>query len=425
MSYRTVRRYEQVGVAGVHIEDEQAPKHSTFDGPLLTIADMQARIAAAVDARADPDFLLIARSDELYSQGGGGTGSLDEAVRRGIAYAEAGADVYLPTFAPAEDLARIADEVPIPIAGYGQLVAGVVLQPVHRLGHRVGGTGASPMGDASARARRCPARSLWLPRQRRPHRPAPVRRDHRCVGRTDRTSGAPARRVGAVTHTARRPAPAASLAWRRHRPTAQPTLRGWTPSKRSYHPRHAPVEARSDPRRCRVARILDAGVRGPVARGDPGLALRGRRQPRGDGAVGRGVANGPRRGAGRVPNLYPRPRRQRRPKRSTTTSTSYLCSCWATGPTAWVRRRWCRRCGACASPPVPRALDRRSRRSSPAPNPRSTPSSASRPTWAYAWSPRCRWAIPWGAGSRPVPTRSRGELRQPMGSGSAVARRDA
>ncbi len=123
--YRTVRRYEQVGVAGVHIEDEQAPKHSTFDGPLLSIADMQARIAAAVDARADPDFLLIARSDELYSQGGGGTGSLDEAVRRGIAYAEAGADVYLPTFAPVEDLARIADEVPIPIAGYGQLVAGL------------------------------------------------------------------------------------------------------------------------------------------------------------------------------------------------------------------------------------------------------------------------------------------------------------
>src|SRR5271170_181599 len=86
---------------------------------------MQARIASAVDARTDPDFLLIARSDELYSQGGGGSGSLDETVRRGIAYAEAGADVFLPTFAPVEDLASIADEVPIPIAGYGKLAHGL------------------------------------------------------------------------------------------------------------------------------------------------------------------------------------------------------------------------------------------------------------------------------------------------------------
>jgi Phosphoenolpyruvate phosphomutase len=123
--FRSIRLYEQAGVAGVHIEDEIPPKHSTYDGPLLPIADMQARIAAAVEARRDPDFVVIVRSDELYSVGGGGGGSVDEAVRRGVAYAEAGADVYLPTFAAAEDIPRIAAEVPIPIAGYGPLADGL------------------------------------------------------------------------------------------------------------------------------------------------------------------------------------------------------------------------------------------------------------------------------------------------------------
>jgi 2-methylisocitrate lyase-like PEP mutase family enzyme len=123
--FRSVKRYERAGVAGIHIEDEIPPKHSSWDGPLLPIADMQARIAAAAEARTDPAFVLIARCDELYQDGGGGTGSLDEAIRRGIAYAEAGADLYLPTFAVPEDLARIAAEVPIPLSGYGPLVDGL------------------------------------------------------------------------------------------------------------------------------------------------------------------------------------------------------------------------------------------------------------------------------------------------------------
>ena len=123
--FRTIRRYEQAGVAGVHLEDEIPPKHSAFDGPLMTVGDMQARIAAAVKARTDPAFLIIARCDELYNEGGGGSGSLEEAIRRGVAYAEAGADVFLPTFASAEQIGRIGAEVPIPIAGYGKLEPGL------------------------------------------------------------------------------------------------------------------------------------------------------------------------------------------------------------------------------------------------------------------------------------------------------------
>jgi len=123
--YRSVGRYERAGVAGVHIEDEIAPKHSTFDGPLASISDMQARIAAATEGRHDPDFVIIARTDELYSEGGGGTGSLEEAIRRGVAYAEAGADAFLPTFASEEQLSQIAAEVRIPLGGYGKLVKGL------------------------------------------------------------------------------------------------------------------------------------------------------------------------------------------------------------------------------------------------------------------------------------------------------------
>ena len=49
--YRSIQRYEHAGVAGIHIVDEIPPKHSKWAGPLLSIADMQARIRAAVAAR--------------------------------------------------------------------------------------------------------------------------------------------------------------------------------------------------------------------------------------------------------------------------------------------------------------------------------------------------------------------------------------
>jgi 2-methylisocitrate lyase-like PEP mutase family enzyme len=123
--YRSIKRYERAGVAGIHMEDEQTPKHSPFDGPLLSVADMQARIGAAADARNDPDFLIIARCDEFYAEGGGGTASLAEAIRRGVAYAAAGADVFLPTMASPEDVLKIAADVPIPIAAYGKLTDGL------------------------------------------------------------------------------------------------------------------------------------------------------------------------------------------------------------------------------------------------------------------------------------------------------------
>jgi 2-methylisocitrate lyase-like PEP mutase family enzyme len=117
--YRSIQRYEHAGIAGIHIEDEIPPKHSKWAGPLLSIEDMQARIRAAVSARRDPDFVIIVRCDELYAIGGGGSGSLDEAIRRAVAYEKAGADAYLPTFADEEQVAAIKAEVQLPIVVFG------------------------------------------------------------------------------------------------------------------------------------------------------------------------------------------------------------------------------------------------------------------------------------------------------------------
>jgi 2-methylisocitrate lyase-like PEP mutase family enzyme len=104
-AYHFTRRYIQQGIAGFHVEDERNPKHSKHVNGLVSIEDQQARIDAAVRARRDMgrDFVIIARCDELYTSemGGGGGGSLDEAIKRGFAYAEAGADVLF--FPPRPD----------------------------------------------------------------------------------------------------------------------------------------------------------------------------------------------------------------------------------------------------------------------------------------------------------------------------------
>ena len=111
-AYHFTRRYIQQGIGGFHIEDEVNPKHSKHVNGLCSIEDMQARIDAAVRARRDldTDLVIIARCDEMYASemGGGGTGDMQEAIRRGHAYAEAGADalVFVPRPEPIPELAK-------------------------------------------------------------------------------------------------------------------------------------------------------------------------------------------------------------------------------------------------------------------------------------------------------------------------------
>jgi methylisocitrate lyase len=122
-AYRFTRRYIQQGIAGFHVEDERNPKHSKHVNGLCSIEDMQARIDAAVRARRDmeSDLVIIVRCDEMYTSamGGGGTGSMEEAIRRGHAYSEAGADaiVFVPRPDPIPELAK-AMNIPVCTLGF-------------------------------------------------------------------------------------------------------------------------------------------------------------------------------------------------------------------------------------------------------------------------------------------------------------------
>lgn len=115
---RFVRQLESVGVAGVHLEDTENPKHMYESDTLVPVDVMRARISTAVAARQDSDFVIIARTDELFNHG-----SVDEAIKRGIAYAEEGADAYFCLSMKPEDIEIIRQEVPIPLADINQPTA--------------------------------------------------------------------------------------------------------------------------------------------------------------------------------------------------------------------------------------------------------------------------------------------------------------
>jgi 2,3-dimethylmalate lyase len=87
--YRTIRKYETAGVAGVHLEDQEWPKRcGHLEGKvIIPKQDMVNKLKAALDARRDRDFVVIARCDALGVEG------FEAALERGKAYEEAGADV--------------------------------------------------------------------------------------------------------------------------------------------------------------------------------------------------------------------------------------------------------------------------------------------------------------------------------------------
>ncbi|MGY8934871.1 MAG: isocitrate lyase/PEP mutase family protein [Alphaproteobacteria bacterium] len=85
----TVRGYEDAGAAGIQIEDQEFPKKCghTPGRKVIPIEDMAEKIEVAVETRNSSDFLIVARTDARTNYG------LDEALRRGEAFAEAGADI--------------------------------------------------------------------------------------------------------------------------------------------------------------------------------------------------------------------------------------------------------------------------------------------------------------------------------------------
>ena len=106
---RTVREFERAGVAAIHIEDQITPKRcGHLDGKeVISLAEMEKKLEAALAARADADFCIIARTDAR------GVHGLDGAIRRAYAFAKVGVDaIFVEAPQSEQELAEIPRRMP-------------------------------------------------------------------------------------------------------------------------------------------------------------------------------------------------------------------------------------------------------------------------------------------------------------------------
>lgn len=108
---RTIQAYERAGVAAAHIEDQVMPKRCghLMGKTLVPVEEMCSKIKAAVDARTDPDFLVIARTDAIAVDG------FDAALERAERYRDAGADMLFVEAPGPEQLPKIAPRLQAPL----------------------------------------------------------------------------------------------------------------------------------------------------------------------------------------------------------------------------------------------------------------------------------------------------------------------
>jgi len=109
---RTVRSFTKAGAAGLHIEDQvQAKRCGHRPGKeIVPLAEMVDRVKAAVDARTDREFVIMARTDALASEG------LERAIERALACVEAGADMIFPeAISELDQYRRFRQAVGVPI----------------------------------------------------------------------------------------------------------------------------------------------------------------------------------------------------------------------------------------------------------------------------------------------------------------------
>jgi 2-methylisocitrate lyase-like PEP mutase family enzyme len=108
----TVRGYEEAGASAIQLEDQEFPKKCghTPGRRVIAMEDMVRKIRVAVEARASPDFLIIARTDARTALG------LDEALRRADAYARAGADIlFVESPESVEEMRTICERFDVPL----------------------------------------------------------------------------------------------------------------------------------------------------------------------------------------------------------------------------------------------------------------------------------------------------------------------
>ena len=109
---RTIRSFERTGVAAVHMEDQVGQKRCGHrpGKEVVSTGEMVDRIKAAVDARTDDGFVVMARTDAAASEG------LEAAVERAVAYVEAGADMVFPeAMLSLDDYRQVKAAVRVPI----------------------------------------------------------------------------------------------------------------------------------------------------------------------------------------------------------------------------------------------------------------------------------------------------------------------
>ena len=109
---RTVREFIRAGAAGLHIEDQVTEKRCGHrpGKAIVTIEEMQDRIRVAVDARTDPDFLIMARTDALAVEG------FEAVIERSQAFQEAGADaIFAEAMTDIRHYAKVVSNVDIPV----------------------------------------------------------------------------------------------------------------------------------------------------------------------------------------------------------------------------------------------------------------------------------------------------------------------
>lgn len=109
---RTIRSFIKAGVAAVHMEDQVSQKRCGHrpGKEVVSLSEMADRIKAAVDARTDAGFVIMARTDAAEVEG------IDAAIERAVAYVEAGADMIFPeAMKSLEDYRRFKSAVKVPI----------------------------------------------------------------------------------------------------------------------------------------------------------------------------------------------------------------------------------------------------------------------------------------------------------------------
>ncbi|MEN6412303.1 MAG: isocitrate lyase/PEP mutase family protein [Veillonellales bacterium] len=109
---RSVREYEAAGAAAIQLEDQVAPKKCghMLGREIIAAEEMVGKIQAAVEARKDKDFVILARTDARTNYG------IEEAIRRGKLYQEAGADVlFIESPENVDEMKRITSSFQVPV----------------------------------------------------------------------------------------------------------------------------------------------------------------------------------------------------------------------------------------------------------------------------------------------------------------------